>query len=55
MVSAALHDGVARTQVHFFLVEDQRDFTFENQAEVEGARFLHIGMRRFGGIGRGAG
>ena len=48
MIAAALHDGVAGLEMHFFLVEHQRDFAFEDQAEVERARFLHIGVGCFG-------
>src|SRR5229473_3377816 len=41
-----LHDGVARLQLHLLCVEHEDDLAFENDAEIEGARLLHPGVRR---------
>src|SRR3981081_3802521 len=45
VAGSSLHDGVARLQLHFLAVERQGDLAFQNQAEIEGARLVHPGVR----------
>src|SRR5712675_56512 len=43
---STLHDGVARLQLHFLVVEHEGDLALQNQAEIESARLLHRRVRR---------
>src|SRR5262249_11226198 len=49
VAGAALHDRVARLELHFPGVEHERDLAFEDEAEIEGARAAH---RRAGEVTR---
>src|SRR5712671_5974211 len=55
VVGASLHDGIARLQVNLFGVEHECNLAFEHKAKIEGARLLHVGVRRVRAKGRSPG
>ena len=42
-IGAALHDDFARFEPHLLRVQHQPDLAFEDAAEIESARFVHVG------------
>ena len=46
VVGAPLYHDIARFQIHFLGVEHEHDFAFHYKTKFEGARLLHVRMRR---------
>ena len=55
MVGAALDDDVAGLEPYFLRIEHQHDLAVQHEAEFEGARFLHVAVRRLRRVGGRAG
>jgi hypothetical protein len=48
VIRASLHDRVAGPEMRFLGVEDERDLTLKDEAEVEGECFCMYGCGAFG-------
>ena len=54
VVGAPLYHDFPCLQLHLLRIQRQRDLAFEDAAEIERARFLHVGVRRPRRVGRSA-